>query len=186
MSEPVAEQLYATPPWPSPHDPMLGSIIATGLSQSEEGHDDEFVLIYAAGHGWMEGHVWAEQSRDPVPEPIYFASDDRPSPPFPSEHHSEYLRIIVEEINRFNADEEAILSEALLAITARCWALGYEEGLRCPGCMPPKGGERGLALRKLLRDGVIPVVADADEDPGDFELLSASVAAYKALLASRD
>ena len=170
-----------TPPWPDPADPLFRVVVERGLeSLAECGLD--FAIVDAAGHGWMEGHVLAEQSRDPVPEPVFSASDDFPTPPFPSKQSREFEEIIVDLLRRAVSEgEERTESGLIIAAAARGWTKGYTEGLSCIGCLPP-GGERTLAFRSLLRKGLIPV--RPTRPPEEEALVDAAVATYKAQLVS--
>lgn len=177
-------ELYPSPPWPDGKDPILAAMIDRGLRLAAEGLDTLPVVTYTAAHGWMEGHILAEQGRDPVPEPVFFATEQAPTPPFPASKSEEFTDIVAEEIRRFGPEpDEAELCELLLAATTRAWAAGHAEGRSCLGCMPVDG-EEGLALRNLLRKGLIPVLPEGEADVPRFELLSATVATYKDLLAA--
>lgn len=170
-----------TPPWPDPEDPLFRVTVETALDRAER-FGVEHAIVHAAGHGWMEGHVLAEEGREPRPEPIFVATDEMPTPPFPSHRSDDFAAIFNDELRRYEQQGGEALSEILIAAAARGWAGGYQEGLSCIGCMPP-GGEETLALRSLLRKGLIPIRPELD--PVSEELFAAVLATYKEQLAAR-
>lgn len=173
---------HPTPPWPEPKDPILRLTIETALKRASQ-INPEHAIVHAAAHGWMEGHILAEEGRRPRPEPVFVATAERPTPPFPSEHSERLIQIVQDELLRHRGQlGEGALSEIVIASAARGWAAGYDEGLSCIGCLPP-GGEWGLAVRSLMRKGLLPIPAALD--PLDEELLGAAIATYKDQLAAR-
>lgn len=174
----MSEEL-PTPPWPDPQDPLFRVVVERGLQSLAYGL--AFAIVDAVAHGWMEGHVLAEQGRDPVPEPVFRSSEECPTPPFPAEQSREFREIVLDLLRTAEKGEERTRSGLVIAAAARGWAKGYSEGLSCLGCLPP-GGERALALRVLLREGVIPI--RPSRPPEEEAFFDAAVATYKEQLLS--
>jgi hypothetical protein len=54
-----------TPPMPSPDDALLGLVIKVAVQQlREEGIEPENAIVWAAVHGWMEGHIEGHDCKD--------------------------------------------------------------------------------------------------------------------------
>jgi hypothetical protein len=101
--------------------------VVMGPFGSGQPRDRFEVVLNAAVHGWMEGHLAA---------PGHVVSGDRsgidmPTPPFPA-RESEQLRALVSEtMARFQDGEEPA---AAMFAAAIAWQAGRQEGSRCPGC----------------------------------------------------
>lgn len=105
--------------------PLLTVIL--GLFGSGEAHDRFNVVLHAAVHGWMEGHLAA---------PGHVVSADTsgremPVPPFPERESRELREIVSETMARFRDGEEPA---AAMYAAALGWRLGRQQGLDCPGC----------------------------------------------------
>ena len=105
--------------------PLLTVIL--GLFSSGEAHDRFDVVLHAAVHGWMEGHLAAPGHRVSGDA----SGDQMPAPPFPARGSGRLREIVSETMARFGDDEEPA---AAMYAAALGWRLGRQEGLDCPGC----------------------------------------------------
>lgn len=91
-------------------------------------------VIYAAVHGWYEGHIEGEAVAGRVqttPQALAAEHAAMPSPPFPSTDSEVLAAILRETRERF---EERELVAAVAFAAALGWAAGYREGRECAGC----------------------------------------------------
>lgn len=58
-AEAQGEDVMPSPPYPPPHDPALKVVVDRAILMLSEGHRPEEAIIYAAVHGWYEGHLHA-------------------------------------------------------------------------------------------------------------------------------
>ncbi len=101
--------------------------VIMGLFSSGESHDRFEVVLNAAVHGWMEGHLAA---------PGHVVSEARsgiemPVPPFPARGSEQLRALVFEAMDRFGDGEEPA---AAMFAAAIAWRAGRQEGARCPGC----------------------------------------------------
>ncbi|MGH2948583.1 MAG: hypothetical protein ACRDPC_20390 [Solirubrobacteraceae bacterium] len=91
-------------------------------------HGPQAIVLQAAVHGWMEGHlsVPGHETRDLPPHP-----GEMPSPPFPNPDSPRLKEILDDTRERF-ADDEAEAAAAYAIALA--WQSGRDEGKNCPGC----------------------------------------------------
>jgi len=105
--------------------PLMTVIL--GLFGSGQPRDRFEVVLNAAVHGWMEGHLAA---------PGHVLSEDRsgidmPAPPFPARESEQLRALVFEAMDRFDDGEEPA---AAMFAAAIAWRAGRQEGSRCPGC----------------------------------------------------
>jgi hypothetical protein len=87
------------------------------------------LVMHAAVHGWMEGHLSAPGHRlDSENE------QTMPNPPFPNPADELLQRIVREALSRFSPGEEPA---AITYAAALGWQAGRLTANECPGCSPP-------------------------------------------------
>ena len=113
----------------------------------EDGRDLQTVILQAAVHGWMEGHLAA-----PGHVTRGVASSERMSaPPFPRADSGELAAIVQWTADTFREGED---EGAAAAAAGVAWRYGRQEGLDCPGCCLPHAGNQ---LAQDIRAGRMQV-----------------------------
>jgi hypothetical protein len=106
----------------------LPLFVVLSEAASMEG-DLEERCLYAAIHSWAEGHLAAEEHREP-------GETDAPlsSPPFPhpEEDGGRLSAIMADAVARFGGEGSGV--DAIAYAAALGWRAGLEAGKRCDGC----------------------------------------------------
>lgn len=125
--------------------------------------------LLVAVHAWYEGHV-DEHIKRGVAQDFPSPQDDCPSPPFPDRDDARLYDIATRFTKEFPPDAPAV---AVLAFTAGlAWNAGFEDGKKCPGCVPPGNPEVGANIRmgkgveiEVTLDGRAPNIWGVPEKP---------------------
>jgi hypothetical protein len=104
------------------------------------------LIVHAAVHGWMEGHLAAPNHRL---DPTFVGK--MPCPPFPDPGDRRLERIINEASERFAEGEEPA---AVAFAAALGWKQGRVAGQECLGCAP-QGHEHPAAHAMRSGDGKV-------------------------------
>jgi hypothetical protein len=117
--------------------------VINGVFASGEAHDRFEVVLHAAVHGWMEGHVAAPGHRLAAAT----SDEEMPVPPYPSRDSEALREILAEAMDRFGDDEEPAVA---LFAAALGWRAGRQEGLDCTGCALIHADQ---PIARAIRDG---------------------------------
>jgi hypothetical protein len=110
--------------------PLIVTIVDT-LGEKQDARSLGDMIVSAAVHGWMEGHLAAPGHRLDTGN-----VGEMPESPFPPTDNPQLKTTIQDAYERFEVGEE---SAAVAYAAALGWQMGRQSGMNCPGCAP-KGG----------------------------------------------
>jgi hypothetical protein len=125
-------------------------VVQRALSEAEPG--PRRAELFAAVHGWYEGHIAAELGGRPEDALPKGPPHEMPDPPWPADDEPELATVLrqVDELFEGSDKEGRVFAAAALG-----WAAGRRAAARCEGCLT-----QGISLGPLaaeLRSGNLRV-----------------------------